>query len=140
VDHGLAVDAIVLLSLLDGPRYGRQLIDSVETRTGGRVRLSEGAVYPALGALEARGLLRSWPIRTRGARGRPRRYYELTQRGLATADEQRRVLASMMPDPRPPRPSTAEVERMSERLRQCSDVSGFLLDLGRRAARTAGTP
>src|SRR5262245_65165464 len=96
-EHGLAVDAIVLLSLLDGPRYGAELIDRVEARTGGRIRLSEGAVYPALGALEARGLLRSWPVRSRGARGRPRRYYELTQEGLYTADEQRGILASMMP-------------------------------------------
>lgn len=63
MDPGLTVKATLLQALLEGPCYGQQLIALVHDRTGGRVRLGEGSLYPALRALEREGLVRSWDIR-----------------------------------------------------------------------------
>lgn len=83
----------LLQCLLYGEGYGLELIQRVNDRSNGQVRLLQGRVYPALRELEADGLVESWegtPIPERG--GRPRRYYRLTGRGQLVAREQREAI------------------------------------------------
>lgn len=70
-----------LLSLLrDGPQYGLQILDRLRTEAG--LALAEGTIYPLLHRLERTGLVRSeWRLDGEGAR--PRKYYDLTDRGAA---------------------------------------------------------
>lgn len=80
----------VLRAVFDGYRYGFDIID----HTG----LPSGTVYPALGSLERRDLVRSrWEEADRAIdQGRPRRrYYRVTRAGeleLESATERMRAL------------------------------------------------
>ena len=129
----LGARAAILLGL-SRPGYGLQIIDRIRNQTGGRVRLRLGSVYPALRDLERQRLVRSWEIA--GARGgRRRRYYELTLKGVAAATVQRKVLGDLLgagAEVLPPE----TIERMRERLGECSAVSAFVLDLRRRMIET----
>ena len=135
MDPGFTVKALIVQSLLEGPAYGQSLVERVRVRSRGRIRLREGSLYPTLQALERAGVLRTWVIRAAGARGRPRRYYELTPDGLAAAGEQRELMASFIQEPSAPPPSRAERQRMGDRMRRCSELSGFLQDLRNKTRR-----
>ena len=72
----------ILAAIRDGDAYGLDLV----TRTG----LPSGTVYPTLGRLKRRGVVRSrWEDQRIAERdGRPRRrYYELTAEGLRALEE-----------------------------------------------------
>jgi DNA-binding PadR family transcriptional regulator len=56
--RGAIVDATLLL-LDERPMHGYELITELETRSDGRWRPSPGAMYPALGRMEERGLVES---------------------------------------------------------------------------------
>lgn len=74
---------VVLALLKDGPRYGYEMVQSVNARTNGALDWSEGTLYPVLHKLEADGLV-SAEWREAGATkggGRRRRYYALTGAG-----------------------------------------------------------
>ncbi|MDM7998422.1 MAG: PadR family transcriptional regulator [Dehalococcoidia bacterium] len=72
----------LLLSLLKRqPMYGYQIIKELESKSGGYFKFREGTLYPALHRLEAAKLIKgSW---RKLPSGKERRYYELTERGLA---------------------------------------------------------
>ena len=53
------LDGILLAVLEPGPRHGYAIMEALRIRSGGRVDLPTGTVYPALHRLE-RGLLRSF--------------------------------------------------------------------------------
>jgi PadR family transcriptional regulator PadR len=119
-----------ILLALRSPAYGLQIVDRISRRSGGRIRLGLGSVYPALRDLQRRRILRSWVVpAARG--GRPRRYYELTPKGVAAGAAEERLLVALLggenDDPKPP-----DVRGMRERLRECARLSGFVLDLRRR--------
>lgn len=116
-----------VLLALDKPGYGLQIIERVRAQSGGRVRLRLGSVYPALGDLERRRLVRSWKVPSSG-RGRRRRYYDLTPKGIATASAEREALQGLL-GKTPIGPGPEEIAQMRERLRECADVSAFVLDL-----------
>lgn len=127
--------SVLLLALSEGPAFGLKLIARVEERSSGRIRLNRGGTYPALRKLESEGLVRGW-IRATGATGRPRRYYELTPRGIAEVERVRDVLDGLL------RPSGApvvasELRRMAHRVERSGQVSALAMDL-RVAARKAG--
>ena len=91
--------ATVLMAILsDGPSYGYAIIVEAEERTGGRLRVRQNALYPALHKLEGRGLIAGeW----RQAGGRRRRYYRLTPRGRKELERRRarwREFAASMND------------------------------------------
>ncbi len=121
--------ATLLQALTTGPGYGLELLERIGDRTGGRVRLRPGSLYPALRALQQEGLVRAWA----GARqrGRPRQYYELTSEGIRSAEEMRSVIGlfvgTVPPSPAPQR----ERSKMRERIRRCARVSGFTGELRR---------
>lgn len=110
-----------LLQALAFPGYGTELISRVRQATGGLVRLRMGSVYPALKALEKRGLVRCETVRPVRA-GRPRKYYELTPAGVAAANRERAALAGLLRTTRR-EPSPQEVVRMHERLLRSARVS-----------------
>jgi DNA-binding PadR family transcriptional regulator len=125
----LSARAAILLGL-SRPGYGLQIIDRIREQTGGHVRLRLGSVYPALRDLEKRRLVRSWEVP--GARGgRRRRYYELTQRGVAAATAQREVIGELLGG-RPEVLQRETIEQMRDRLGECAAVSAFVIDLRRR--------
>jgi len=127
-----------LLQVLDDPAHGLELIRRVRERTGGAVSLRQGSVYPALRQLERERLVRSWTGRSAKGGGRPRRYYELTLKGVKAASVVKHMVARFVNGTPAPPPSPREVEHMSERLRRCAEVSAFCMELRRALLRATG--
>jgi DNA-binding PadR family transcriptional regulator len=75
--RGALVMAVIAL-LDDRPMHGYELITELEQRSGGRWKPSPGAIYPALGKLEGRGLIG-------GTDDDGRRIYHLTEAGKTVA-------------------------------------------------------
>jgi PadR family transcriptional regulator PadR len=70
---------LVLSVLHDGELYGYEIAQRIRERSGGAFAPSEGALYPALHALEADGALTAtWRESDKGPR---RRYYTITAQG-----------------------------------------------------------
>lgn len=77
------LQTIILKVLKDNGRmYGYELTQRVHELSAGRIRLTEGALYPALHKLEADGMLITEVV-TIGKR--VRKYYSLTRDGKAIA-------------------------------------------------------
>jgi len=126
---------VLLLALSQGPEFGLELIARVEARSRGRIRLNRGGTYLALRRLEREGLVRGW-LRPTGASGRPRRYYELTPRGIADVEDIREVLDRLLGSSRV-RIVAADARRMAERVERSGRLSALALQV-RSAARRAG--
>lgn len=83
---------LVLTVLRDGELYGYEIAQRIRERSGGAFVPSEGALYPALHALEADGALEAnWRDSDRGPK---RRYYRITKTGLAMLEEHSREWAA----------------------------------------------
>lgn len=77
---------VIMAILADGASYGYAIVAEGERRTGGRLKIRQNALYPALHKLEADALIEGdW----REAGGRRRRYYNLTPAGRAEFDRRR---------------------------------------------------
>jgi PadR family transcriptional regulator, regulatory protein PadR len=77
---------LLILALLDArPRHGYELAKLIEQRSGGRLRLRVGSLYPILCRLEDRALIAGRWVEKPGERRR--RFYRLTPAG-------RRMLAA----------------------------------------------
>jgi DNA-binding PadR family transcriptional regulator len=74
------LDLLLLASLGAGEAHGYALIARIHERSGSRLELQEGSVYPALHKLEASGSVASRWADDDGAR---RRVYSLTEAGQA---------------------------------------------------------
>ncbi len=71
------LDGLILAVIAIKPMHGYAVIEELRARSGGKLALPEGTVYPALHRLERNGLLSSaW---SDGARRR--RVYSLTRSG-----------------------------------------------------------
>lgn len=79
----------VILSILSrGESYGYAIIQQVHMLSDGKVSWTDGMLYPVLHKLEKRGLIRSeW--RVAEETGRRRRYYQVTEKGLAALRRER---------------------------------------------------
>jgi len=74
-----SLSTIVLKLLNDkGKMYGYQITSEVKKITSGELVITEGALYPTLHKLEAKGLLSVEIIKVNN---RPRKYYFLTENG-----------------------------------------------------------
>lgn len=74
------IPLLVLSLLASEDRYGYDLIKSMEDRSHGAFRFSEGTLYPVLHSLERDGRLTSvWEETGR----RRRKYYRITAKGRA---------------------------------------------------------
>jgi PadR family transcriptional regulator PadR len=90
----VTAQAALLQALISEPGYGLELIDRVAERTGGRVKLHQGSIYPALRAMVREGLIETYeadPLPSRG--GRPRTYYKITAEGRKVARSDSKVFA-----------------------------------------------
>lgn len=70
----------IILKLLnvEEKMYGYEITQKVKELTKGRLKITEGALYPALHKLEAEGLLQVEVIKIDS---RFRKYYKLTEKG-----------------------------------------------------------
>jgi len=74
-----SLSTIVLKLLKDnGKMYGYQITREVEKITAGEMVITEGALYPTLHKLEAKGLL---SVEMKMVSNRGRKYYFLTEKG-----------------------------------------------------------
>ncbi|MEN9398934.1 MAG: hypothetical protein RL632_35 [Bacteroidota bacterium] len=76
----------IILSLLSNEEkmYGYEITQKVKDRTGGKIQLTEGALYPTLHALEAQGILSTKVV---NVGNRLRKYYTITPTGKSVAKE-----------------------------------------------------
>jgi DNA-binding PadR family transcriptional regulator len=87
----------ILLALAREDRHGYAVIQDVEQRTGGEIRLSAGTLYRSIQRMLEQGLLRE-------SRDRPapdldderRRYYRITPFGTAVAGAEARRMADLV--------------------------------------------
>lgn len=132
----LSTSAGILHTLTDGPRYGRD-IRLLSARAQGTLHPRPGTVYRAFESLVRNGYVRSWTVVPGGRPGaRSRKYYELTSKGIALAEEQREAMAHLLGFPAP-RHSRAESQLMSARLRRVAEVSSFTLKLQQGVRRAS---
>lgn len=115
-----------ILQALVRPASGQEIIALVANGSHNRIRLHYGAVHPALHALEREGLVRSWI--ERHGRGRPRRNFELTVKGVEEAEKVRESLRSLIalgfttPIARTP-------AAMARSIRGCEEISRLARDV-----------
>ena len=76
------VRAAILALLAEQPMHGYQMLQELESRTGGAWRVSPGSIYPTLQMLEEEGLISSQEIEGK-------RVYSLTDAGRAQVESQK---------------------------------------------------
>ncbi len=88
----------IILKLLSEHQelYGYEITQLVEEQTTGGIKLTQGALYPALHKMEAKGTL---SVETRSIGNRYRKYYSLTKKGKTEVakllNEMEQFLASL---------------------------------------------
>ncbi len=85
----------ILLALADGEQHGYRIMQEVNARGGGTVRLHAGTLYRALARLLEQELIDELAERPAEDDER-RRYYRLTDRGVAVARAEVDRLASQV--------------------------------------------
>lgn len=74
---------VILATMLDGEKYGYEIIDEIEKWSGGKIKLKQPSLYSALNRMETSELLSSfWRDSEIGGK---RHYYRLTDLGYKTA-------------------------------------------------------
>ena len=95
--HGMMVDKelvaapskpLILAILAEGDSYGYEMIQRVHELTGNELKWTDSMLYPVLHRLEKEGWVSSYwqPSPT----GRKRKYYAVTEDGLAELEEKKR--------------------------------------------------
>lgn len=80
-----SLETIVIKLLADhGEMYGYEITQKVKALTKDQLKLTEGALYPALHKLEAKGILST---DTRFEDNRYRKYYRLTPQGQTLLEQ-----------------------------------------------------
>ena len=122
----LSAESLVLLALANGPAAGSEIAEMARPLIGEPRALGAGTLYPALRRLRSAGVVRSWAEDERSRVGRPRRFNELTARGVQTLAEQRSLLRTLAsPARETPNASRAMMRRMRANLRRAFAVSAF---------------
>ena len=87
----------ILLALADGDRHGYAIIQDVEARTDGDLRLGAGTLYRSIHRMLEQGLIVESSRRpARAVDDERRRYYRLTPFGTAVARAETRRLAQLL--------------------------------------------
>jgi DNA-binding PadR family transcriptional regulator len=84
----------ILLSLVDGPRHGYGIMQEVEARTSGDLRLGAGTLYSAIKRIRAWGWVEE--VRPPGGQDARRRYYGLTGAGRRVVKSEARRLEALV--------------------------------------------
>ncbi len=91
------VHYLILLLLAEEPTYGVELMERLESRSEGAIRLNAGSLYRTLASLVDGGLVR--PLEAQAPAvggGAPRKVYGLTDRGLEALRSEARRQASLL--------------------------------------------
>jgi DNA-binding PadR family transcriptional regulator len=100
----------VLIAVADRDRHGYGIMQDIETRTSGKVRMSPGTLYGAIKRMIEQGLIEETDERSDPALDdERRRYYRITDFGrrLASIETERlsklvsQAVASLLPGSRP---------------------------------------
>jgi DNA-binding PadR family transcriptional regulator len=86
----------ILLALADGERHGYAIIQDVEARTEGELRMSAGTLYRSIARMVEQGLISEVANRRTRAEDERRRYYRLTPFGTAVARAEVRRLSQLV--------------------------------------------
>src|SRR5690242_9005697 len=86
----------ILLALADEERHGYAVLQDVEARTGGELRMSAGTLYRSIARMVEQGLIAEVVRRRAIADDERRRYYRLTPFGTAVARAEMRRLAQLV--------------------------------------------
>jgi DNA-binding PadR family transcriptional regulator len=86
----------ILLAVAEGERHGYAIIQDVEARTDGELRLSAGTLYRSVARMVEQGLIAEVARRRTAADDERRRYYRITPLGLAVARAESRRLSRML--------------------------------------------
>ena len=86
----------ILLALADGDRHGYAIIQDVEVRTDGELRMSAGTLYRSIARMVEQGLISEVAKRRTRAEDERRRYYRLTPFGTAVARAELRRLSQFV--------------------------------------------
>jgi DNA-binding PadR family transcriptional regulator len=86
----------ILLALLDEERHGYAIIQDIEARTEGELRLSAGTLYRSIARMVEQGLITEVSKRRPAADDPRRRYYRLTPFGTAVARAEMRRLSGLV--------------------------------------------
>ena len=86
----------ILLALVDQDRHGYAILQDIEARTGGELRLSAGTLYRSIARMVEQGLIAE--VRSRPARDddERRRYYRVTPLGRSAARAEMGRLAELI--------------------------------------------
>jgi DNA-binding PadR family transcriptional regulator len=85
----------ILLALIDEERHGYAIIQDVEARTQGELRMSAGTLYRSIARMVEQGLITEVAKR-RTADDQRRRYYRLTPFGTTVARAEMRRLSQLV--------------------------------------------
>lgn len=86
----------ILLALMDGERHGYAIIQDVEARTDGELRLSAGTLYRSIARMVEQGLITEVAKRVSRRDDERRRYYRVTPFGTAVARAEMRRLTQLV--------------------------------------------
>ena len=86
----------ILLALADGERHGYAVIQDVEARTDGELRMSAGTLYRSVARMVEQGLIAEVMKRRTRAEDERRRYYRITPFGTAVARAEVRRMSQLV--------------------------------------------
>jgi DNA-binding PadR family transcriptional regulator len=86
----------ILLALTDGERHGYAIIQEIEARTGGELRLSAGTLYRSIARMVEQGLIAEVMKRPSRQDDPRRRYYRITALGTSVARAEMRRLTQLV--------------------------------------------
>jgi DNA-binding PadR family transcriptional regulator len=86
----------ILLALLDEERHGYAIIQDVESRTQGELRMSAGTLYRSIARMVEQGLIAEVVKRRPVTDDSRRRYYRITPFGTLVARAEMRRLSQLV--------------------------------------------
>jgi DNA-binding PadR family transcriptional regulator len=86
----------ILLAVSGEDRHGYAIIQDVESRTGGALRLSAGTLYRSIARMVEQGLITETSRRRSASDDERRRYYRITAFGTAVARAEMRRLTDLV--------------------------------------------
>src|SRR5687768_4139584 len=86
----------ILLAVAEGERHGYAIIQDVEARTDGELRLSAGTLYRSVARMVEQGLIAEVVKRATRQDDERRRYYRITPLGTAVARGEMRRLTQLV--------------------------------------------
>src|SRR5262245_58025709 len=86
----------ILLAVMGEDRHGYAIIQDVEARTRGALRMSAGTLYRSIARMVEQGLIAETTRRRTPADDERRRYYRITPFGIAVARAEMRRLSDLI--------------------------------------------